>query len=257
MNRKLLCLVICTVAAVGAIGGCTAGDGGEKGKPSESSAASEAAESVADSRDGASAEGSGQESDKGSEEQSGGYEDDKESKTSSSASSKEAKDMTESEAAQASTDGYQFDDEEIVKDYHHPDKFTDNEEFNKIFEKNKLDKEYNDKLKDAMTNAQMLSATNEYSGKWSKAEEAAYKALLKKLDKLETEKNKLISSEKDWSSNIRTVEESRDHEAEGGGTEALLSGSAEILNRYKSRTAVLLEQIYSLEGDIDISEYGL
>ena len=256
MKKRILCLVLCTFAAAVVAGGCS-GDGGKTSRISADTSASEPAESADDNSSKVSAESSGQKSKEPTEESPESSEKAQESRESSDTSSKAAKDMTESEAAEASVDGYQFDDEEVVKDYHNPDKFTDNEEFNKLFEKNKLDKEYNEKLKDALSGAQMLSVTNEFSGKWKNAEEAAYKALLEKLEKLETEKDKLVSSEKDWSSNIKNVEESRDHEAERGGTEALLSDSAEVLNRYKSRTAVLLEQIYSLDGSIDISAYGL
>ena len=163
--------------------------------------------------------------------------------------------MTESEAAQASNDGYEFDDEQIVEDYHTAVTFTDNEEFNEIFKNNAYDSAYNEDLKNAVSIQDMRTVTESYGEKWKAMVSTVYNALSVDLDAEENEK--LSQSQEQWLQGLAEKESSFMDEAKNGGTEGLLSADTAIMNYYKGRAAKLLEQIYTFNGGIDLSAYGL
>ena len=163
--------------------------------------------------------------------------------------------MTESEAAQASNDGYEFDDEQIVEDYHTAVTFTDNEEFNEIFKNNAYDSAYNEDLKNAVSIQDMRTVTESYGEKWKAMVSTVYNALSVDLDAEENEK--LSQSQEQWLQGLAETESSFMDEAKNGGTEGLLSADTAIMNYYKGRAAKLLEQIYTFNGGIDLSAYGL
>ena len=163
--------------------------------------------------------------------------------------------MTESEAAQASNDGYEFDDEQIVEDYHTAVTFTDNEEFNEIFKNNAYDSAYNEDLKNAVSIQDMRTVTESYGEKWKAMVSTVYNALSVDLDAEENEK--LSQSQEQWLQGLAETESSFIDEAKNGGTEGLLSADTAIMNYYKGRAAKLLEQIYTFNGGIDLSAYGL
>lgn len=166
--------------------------------------------------------------------------------------------MTESEAAEVSIDGYQFDDEQIVTDYHTAEEFTKNEEFNKLFRNNAIDTDYNDRLLDAMTLKDMREATIEFASVWKEEVGMVYDILCDMLKDKPDDLKKLEDSQKEWEDSLAVVESSFDAESLGNGTEAMLSADTAMMNYYKGRAAVLLEQIYELEGNnIALIEYGL
>lgn len=163
--------------------------------------------------------------------------------------------MTESEAAQASNEGYEFDDEQIVEDYHTAATFTDNDEFNEIFKDNAVDKDFQEELKNASSMREMMSVTSSYAAKWKEIESNVYQNFLDELDG--GNKDKLVQSENEWSGGLGETENSFREEARDGGTEGLLAAETAIMNYYKGRTAKLLEQIYTQSGKIELSNYGL
>lgn len=165
--------------------------------------------------------------------------------------------LDESQAAEVSIDGYQFDDEQIVSDYHTATEFTSNEEFNAIFAENALDKEYNQEQQTAEAGTQMRTITAEYSGKWKDMVNTAFNELNGLLEDKPDEQAKLVQSQDEWIGGLAETESSFYSEADGAGTEGLLAAEAAVMNYYKGRAAVLLEQIYELNGEIDLSTYGL
>ena len=165
--------------------------------------------------------------------------------------------MTESEAAEVVIDGYQFDDEQIVKDYHTATEFTSDEEFNKIFSGNALDAQYQQDLMSAQSVSSMRQTTIAYAEKWKDLSAQAYDALYAKLNDRPEEQQKLEQSQNEWQQSVAEAESSFNAEASGGGTEAFLSADAAMMNYYKGRAAVLFDQIYVLDGSIDLSAYGL
>ncbi len=175
----------------------------------------------------------------------------------SSENNVEESSMDESQAANVDVDGYQFDDEEIVTDYHNPKTFTTNDEFNKLFSANALDAAYNEAQKNAISSTEMLNVTSTYATKWKDMADTAYNNLYDKLSDRSTEQSKLVDSQENWQTEIEAQESLYENEVQEGGTESLLASQAELMNRYKSRAAVLFEQIYQLDGTITLSAYGL
>lgn len=164
--------------------------------------------------------------------------------------------MTESEAIEASVSGYQFDDEQIVSDYHTAETFTDNDFFNDLFKDNALDKAFLEETKQANSTSDMLNLTSEYAAKWGDKAEAAYNALKDELDKENAKK--LEQSQKQWRSGLNDQEAAFRAEATGvEGSDAALSAQTAIMNYYKGRAAKLLEQLYVKNGSIELSDYGL
>ncbi len=164
--------------------------------------------------------------------------------------------MTESEAIEASVSGYQFDDEQIVSDYHTAETFTDNDFFNDLFKDNALDKAFIEETKQANSTSDMLNLTAEYAAKWGDKAEAAYSTLKDELDKENAKK--LEQSQKQWRSGLNDQEAAFRAEATGvEGSDAALSAQTAIMNYYKERAAKLLEQLYVKNGSIELSDYGL
>ncbi len=283
MERKYKVLSVFAAVLISAamLGGCDLFSGfGSGGKDSESSVtvsdagsseeSEESQESAEESSDESSEEESSEESEESTdesteEEESSELSDDTETEESSeeesveesSESSVQESSEEESQEASEETDGYQFDDEEIVTDYHNPKTFTANEEFNKLFAANALDAAYNEAQKGADSSTEMLNITSIYALKWKDMADTAYNDLYSKLADYPSEQSKLIDSQEKWQTGIEAQETLYEHEAQDGGTESLLVSQAELMNRYKSRAAVLFEQIYELDGTIDLSAYGL
>ena len=164
----------------------------------------------------------------------------------------------ESSAAQVSYEGYQFDDEQIVEDYHTATVFTSNDTFNEIFAENILDKEYDAEQQNAGTSSEMRQITASYSAKWKSKVDEVFAEIDGILEDNPDEHEKLIQSQDEWTGGLADVESSFYSEAdEGAGTEGLIAAEAAVMNYYKGRAAILLEQIYELNGEIDLAQYGL
>lgn len=162
-------------------------------------------------------------------------------------------------------EGYQFDDEHIVEDYHTATVFTSNQEFNQIFEKNKIDQDYNKALQNAATNSEMRAAAQDCAKSWRETVDTAYMALSQLISSKEEEFQKLQDSQSKWTDELQHKEEEfytkASEEVQNGqaiGTETLLYADTAVLNYYKERTAILLEQIFRIQGEnFKLSDYNL
>ena len=151
--------------------------------------------------------------------------------------------------------GYYFDDEQIVKNYHTAEEFTSDEKFNALFKENKTDKEMTAELKNADNEMDMRNITIKYSEIWKSESEKAYSKLSDMLEEKPEEKEKLIASQSEWTEGLEAAESSFQSEAEEkglNGTQLFLSVDSAMLNYYKGRTAVLYYQIYLLDGSFAI-----
>ena len=151
--------------------------------------------------------------------------------------------------------GYYFDDEQIVKDYHTADEFTADEKYNALFKDNKIDKEMTDELKNAENETDMRNIAIKYSEIWKNESEKVYNKLSDMLEEKPEEKEKLISSQAEWTEGLEAAEASFQSEAEEkglNGTQLFLSVDSAMLNYYRGRTAVLYYQIYLLSGSFGI-----
>lgn len=151
-------------------------------------------------------------------------------------------------------DGYYFDDEQIVDDYHTATVFTDNEEFNNLFRSNKIDMNYQKELQDASTISKMRAVTANYAEVWKAEEEKVYKELSKQLAGRHEAEASLDVSEQEWKDGIQQVidEFYADIDPNNSGSEELLSADTAVMNYYKGRTAKLYEQIYQLTGEFNM-----
>ena len=91
----------------------------------------------------------------------------------------------------------------------------------------------------------MMNLTSEYAIKWKEMADTACQALGRDLD--EENQQKLNESQKQWTKGLAAQEEMFRSEA----------AQTAIMNYYKGRAAKLFEQIYTINGSIDLSEYGL
>ncbi len=160
----------------------------------------------------------------------------------------------DAEESSAPYDGYYFDDEQIVDDYHTAKVFTDNEQFNELFKSNPIDSAYNTELQNVDSITDMRSVTISYGEKWKNEVSTAYNKLSELLAENAEAKKALEDSQNEWIDGLVEIENSFYDEASevGAGSEALLSADTAIMNYYKGRTAVLYEQIYELTGNFEM-----
>lgn len=151
-------------------------------------------------------------------------------------------------------EGYYFDDEQIVDDYHTATEFTDNEEFNALFTENPINSEYNSELQNVSTVAEMRNVTIQYAEKWKNEVSSVYDELYALLEKNDEAKNALEKSQTEWLGGLADVENEfyEKVSSDGAGSESLLSADTAVMNYYRGRAAVLYEQIYELTGKFEM-----
>ena len=158
-----------------------------------------------------------------------------------------------SEEVSDSSQGYCFDDEQIVVNYHTAKVFTDDEEFNALFAKNDIDKAYDSELRDIEDIIEMRKVTIRYADTWKAEQEKAYNKLYEMLAELPEEQEKLVVSQQMWVEELDETEASFRSEASDSGSYGLLAADSAMMNYYKGRAAVLYHQIYLLSGSFDMS----
>ena len=100
-----------------------------------------------------------------------------------------------------------------------------------------------------------MNITDTYAAKWKEMVDKAYQALSESLEGSNSEK--LIESQNKWTQGLSEIKNSFQEEAQQGGTEGLIAAETAMMNYYKGRAAKLFEQIYTQNGSIDLSDYGL
>lgn len=152
-------------------------------------------------------------------------------------------------------DGYYFDDEQIVKDYHTAVEFTSDEKFNSMFKDNRINIDFNKEIMDAENESDMRAVTIKYGEIWKTEAGNAYNKLLTLLEDLPEQKQKLIESQHEWESTLEETERSFKEETPGEGTigtQSLLASDSAMMNYYKGRAAVLYQQIYVLTDSFEL-----
>ena len=175
------------------------------------------------------------------------------SETAESSTDKESSEDENSFTDENSDSAYFFDDEQIVKDYHTAQTFTDDETFNESFKDNSIDKECSDKMKEAISETDMRTVIGEYTEKWKEQSQTAYEKLKELLGDNRSELDKLEKSQEEW---LESIEEKRTefYDTENIrqlGTMGLLSADTAMMNYYKGRAAVLYQQIFVLTGNME------
>ena len=151
-----------------------------------------------------------------------------------------------------SSEGYYFDDEQIVTHFHNAETFTNDDEFNELFSKNDIDAAYKTEMMDLNTVAEMREAAIKYGNIWKEEAAEAYEKLHEALAEMPEEQSKLELSQADWESSLTSAEESFQEEAQENGTMGLLMADNSMMNYYKGRAAVLYHQLYLLNGSFSM-----
>ena len=249
MRKTVLISLLAAAAVLTCLAGCAGKNGDAKNsEATEGSAQSDNSLVSAESSEEKSTEAPSSEPDSPSEEPKPGESAPAESKPSES-SSEESIPVESSDEE----DGYNFDDEDIVEDYHTATVFTDDDDFNKLFAENDIDKAYNEEMKNPETIAEMRIVTEDYTRRWQQEAERAYEKLSAALADKPDESEKLAASQERWRADLEKTEQGFMREASGNGTYGMLSADSAMMNYYKGRTAVLYHQIYLLNGSFDMT----
>lgn len=142
---------------------------------------------------------------------------------------------------------YTSDDESIEESAHQHPEYTDNENFNTLFAANGLDSSYQKALADA-PESQMASITAQYASYWKIEVENAYNALA------DATGSNLDEEKEEWNAEAEVkTQEIYDTAKSEGGSLAVLSAYAEVMNLYKAKAAQLYEQVYALTGSFSLA----
>ncbi|MGN0536380.1 MAG: hypothetical protein ACI4M3_00190 [Acutalibacteraceae bacterium] len=142
---------------------------------------------------------------------------------------------------------YTSDDESIEESFHQHSEYTDNENFNTLFAQNALDLSYQNAIADA-PESQMASITAQYVAYWKIEVENAYNALADTTD------SNLDAEKEEWNAEADAkTQEIYDTAKSEGGSLAVLSAYAEVMNLYKAKAAQLYEQVYALTGSFSLA----
>ncbi len=168
------------------------------------------------------------------------------------ASTNDASTEEGAETSEDGQDGYYFDDEQIVTHYHDVKAFTNDETFNELFSKNKIDQQYKEETEVMETLSQMREAAIRYGEIWKAEVTKAYQKLFDALKDKPEEQQKLEKSQQEWESSLSDAESSLREEAEENGTLGPLAADNSVMNYYKGRACVLYHQLYLLNGSFSM-----
>ena len=168
------------------------------------------------------------------------------------ASTNDASTEEGAETSEDGQDGYYFDDEQIVTHYHDVKAFTNDETFNELFSKNKIDQQYKEETEMMETLSQMREAAIRYGEIWKAEVTKAYQKLFDALKDKPEEQQKLERSQQEWESSLSDAESSLREEAEENGTLGPLAADNSVMNYYKGRACVLYHQLYLLNGSFSM-----
>lgn len=144
--------------------------------------------------------------------------------------------------------GYKFEEDTSEKDYENIREFTEDPEFNALFDGNSVDQQYQQDAKTCETIADMRNLAMSYGEKWKEQVTVSYDKLYELLSELPDEREKLFLSQQKWNSLLEETVSGFVAKYEQGGSYGLLSADTAIMNYYKFRAAFLYRQIYKLTG---------
>ncbi len=159
----------------------------------------------------------------------------------------------DADSSEESTDesSYEYSEQTININYRNPSVFTDNDEFNQLFENNSIDTAYKEAARETDgTTSSMRSLVQEYAKKWEDEVDTAYEILCNELADNEEQLTQLRQSQQEWLSSVDAVEQNFiDEQRNQGGSVDLLAADTQMLNYNKARAASLYEEIFVLTGD--------
>lgn len=123
---------------------------------------------------------------------------------------------------------------------------TDSPEFNALFKKNPIDKQYITESNKAFSNVEMVQLSNKYAGIWEKEVNSAYE----KVTKLATgdARSKIKSDQTAWvNGKTAALKKINDEAQAAGGTMAQVNAASATMDYYRSRAAQVYRQLYSFD----------
>lgn len=128
---------------------------------------------------------------------------------------------------------------------------TNNEEFNKKFQKNPLDAAYVKEMNGAVSTKDMAAVSEKYAGLWQKEIEHAYGALKTALAADSTTKwQSAEDGQKTWESEkAGKLKKIADDAAAAGGSIAKLDAASGTMDFYRDRAAALYLSLYEADPD--------
>ncbi|MDF1494722.1 lysozyme inhibitor LprI family protein [Caproiciproducens sp. CPB-2] len=123
---------------------------------------------------------------------------------------------------------------------------TDSPEFNALFKKNPIDKQYIAESNKAFSNVEMVNLSNKYAGIWEKEAASAYD----KVTKLATGDalSKIKAEQAAWvNGKTEALKKISDEAQAAGGTMAQVNAASATMDYYRSRAAQIYRQLYSFD----------
>jgi len=125
---------------------------------------------------------------------------------------------------------------------------TENEDFNAVFARNDIDMAYYDVATDSGSTTAIVRASNKAAAQWQTVIENAYDELKSTAeDTAATEKD-----QNDWNANVDAAVQAIKDKAGDDGL-ANITVSYEIMLLYREKAGQLLEQIYAITGELDLT----
>ncbi len=120
---------------------------------------------------------------------------------------------------------------------------TDSPEFNVLFKKNPIDKQYIAESNKAFSNVEMVDLSNKYAGIWEKEVTSAYGKVTKlatgdALSKIKAEQTAWVNGK------TEALKKISDDAYAAGGTMAQVNAASATMDYYRSRAAQIYRQLY-------------
>ena len=125
---------------------------------------------------------------------------------------------------------------------------TENEDFNTAFSHNEIDMAYYEVASDSGSTTAIVRASNKAAAQWQDVIENAYE----ELKTVSADTAAVEADQNDWNANVdASVQAIKDKAGDDGLTN--ITVSYEIMLLYRAKAGQLLEQIYAVTGELDLT----
>ena len=142
------------------------------------------------------------------------------------------------DAAASSEDGTPSDGATTLKNI-----VTSNKEFNKLFEKNPIDKAYLAEMEKASSTADMIAVNEKYTKLWQTEVDTGYKKLLAKAP--DAKKKTYQNRQEKWVTGTPEDLQKIATKAQNAGSTAQLQISRDTMEHYRERAAAIYKNLYT------------
>jgi uncharacterized protein YecT (DUF1311 family) len=125
---------------------------------------------------------------------------------------------------------------------------TDNDDFNKKFQKNPIDAAYIESMNNALSTVDMEETANKYAKLWEKEIIHAYASLKTSLASDPAKWSTVETEQKTWEKGKdAALKKITDEAMAGGGTVARVQASSDVMEYYRKRAAALYLRLYEVD----------